>query len=471
MRRSGSFALLVALIGLLLTAVPAHAAVPTNVNVSHLKNNQTEATVAADPTNPLNVVVVSNQEHNYGLMLGVSHDGGATFTRRSFANGTYPAHSFGQACCDATTSWDQYGNLFLVWLDGTDSTIIRIALSTDGGDTWTQIDAYSPTPPPASGVAPGLPTRAGEPGHGGSSVDQPTVTTGAGSVWMVWNNRGSMQATGASVSGLGAVSSFGATQDIPGTKGCSFGDVAVGPSGEVMQVCTRDTGSPKIAQIRTNVDPDGLGPDPFGPGAVVGTTNVQQFEYITPQQGRSVDAETGLAWDRSGGINNGRLYLIYTDSPSPTSSQTDIFMRTSDNTGGTWSDRVRVNSVRTGAQFLPRIALDQSSGLVAIGWHDTQNDMGDHHFGDTDGIPNTDAMYYMTETDGSGTFIPEIRVSKGVSNAADANSGIDYGDYTGLAFVDGVVHPAWSDNSNSTGDNPNGKLNQFDIYTASVNLI
>ncbi len=470
MRRRGSFVSLVALMGLVVTAVPARAGVPGNVNVSQMKNNQTEAAIAVDPTNPQNVVVASNLEHNYGLMLGVSHDGGTSFVRRSFANGTYPARSFGKACCDATMSWDQYGNLFLVWLDASEATIIRVALSVDGGDTWTQIGPYAPTPPPAAAIARGLTGRTREPDHRGSSVDQPTVTTGGGAVWMVWNNRGSMQAVGASVSGLGAVSTLGATQDIPSTKGCSFGDVVVGPTGQVAQVCTKDTGSPKIAEIRMNVDPDGLGPEPFGQVSVLGTTNVQQFEPILPQRNRTVDSETGLAWDRSGGPNTGRLYLVYTDSLSPTSSKTDIFMRSSDDGGATWTDRVRVNAVRAGAQFLPRIALDQTTGLVAIGWYDCQNDHGDHRFGDTDGIKNTDAMYYMTETDGSGTFIPEIRVSKGVSNAADANNGIDYGDYSGLAFQSGVAHPAWSDNSNSTGDNPNGKLHQFDVYTASVPL-
>ncbi|MEA2554760.1 MAG: hypothetical protein QOI60_91 [Actinomycetota bacterium] len=470
MRRSGSVALLVSLTALLIPSVPAEASVPTNVNVSRLKNNQSEAAIAVDPTDPQNVVVVSNLEHNYGLMLGVSHNGGATFKRRPFANGTYPAHSYGQACCDPSMSWDEFGNLFLTWLDATDFSIIRGARSSDGGDNWTQITPYQPTPPPGAAVTQGLPTRSEDPDDRGSSVDQPTVTTGPGAVWMVWNNKGSMQAVGAAVSGLGSVSAFGDTQDIPNTEGCSFGDVAVSATGEVMQVCTKDHGSPTIAQIKTNVDPDGLGALPFGPASVVDRTNVQQFEPIRPQRSRTIDAETGLAWDRSGGVNDGRLYLIYTDSPNPTSSQTDIFMRTSDNAGNTWTDRVRVNSVRTGAQFLPRIALDQSSGLIAVGWHDCQRDDGNHHFGDTDGIKNTDATYYMTVSDGSGPFTSAFRVSKGVSNAADAANGIDFGDYTGMAFQDGVAHPAWADNSNSTGNNPDGKLKSFDIYTASVSL-
>ena len=42
------------------------------------------------------------------------------------------------------------------------------------------------------------------------------------------------------------------------------------------------------------------------------------------------------------------------------------------------------------------------------------------------------------------------------------------GDYTHAAFVGGMFWPAWSDNSNSTGDNPDGTLHQFDLYTAKI---
>jgi hypothetical protein len=36
--------------------------------------------------------------------------------------------------------------------------------------------------------------------------------------------------------------------------------------------------------------------------------------------------------------------------------------------------------------------------------------------------------------------------------------------------VSGAFWPAWSDNSNSTGDNPDGTLHQFDLYTAKVSI-
>ena len=60
------------------------------------------------------------------------------------------------------------------------------------------------------------------------------------------------------------------------------------------------------------------------------------------------------------------------------------------------------------------------------------------------------------------------RVSKGTFNADRANNTIDLGDYTGLAFAHGVLWPVWADNSNSTGNNPNGKLRGLDLYTARI---
>src|SRR5205807_1449237 len=66
------------------------------------------------------------------------------------------------------------------------------------------------------------------------------------------------------------------------------------------------------------------------------------------------------------------------------------------------------------------------------------------------------------------TFTKNIQISAGTSNSRDAQNGIDYGDYSGLSFYGGIAHPAWSDNSNSTGNNPDGTLHQLDIYSASV---
>jgi len=71
---------------------------------------------------------------------------------------------------------------------------------------------------------------------------------------------------------------------------------------------------------------------------------------------------------------------------------------------------------------------------------------------------------------GGVSFGQNFRVGAGVSNSADAANGIDYGDYEGMDFYGGNFYPVWADNSNSTGDNPDGKLHQLDIYTAKIHV-
>ena len=71
-------------------------------------------------------------------------------------------------------------------------------------------------------------------------------------------------------------------------------------------------------------------------------------------------------------------------------------------------------------------------------------------------------------TDGGASFVPNLRVSLGTSNVLGAATSFDYGDYTHAAFQSGVFYPAWSDNSNSTGENPDGTLHQLDLYIAKV---
>jgi hypothetical protein len=118
---------------------------------------------------------------------------------------------------------------------------------------------------------------------------------------------------------------------------------------------------------------------------------------------------------------------------------------------------------------MPAIAVDQTNGDLAISWYDCRNDLGTGSLGDTDGIPNDDAQIWATYSrDGGVTFAPNFQVSAGTVSAPDAQSFFDYGDYTHAAFQSHLFYPAWSDNSNSTGQNPDGTLHQLDLFTAKV---
>jgi hypothetical protein len=85
-------------------------------------------------------------------------------------------------------------------------------------------------------------------------------------------------------------------------------------------------------------------------------------------------------------------------------------VRYSDDNGSTWSGRVRVNDGQVGngkSQFLPRIALDQSTGNIAVSFYDCRNSVSN----------NTVELWASVSTDGGQTFLPNFKVSSGVSSA------------------------------------------------------
>jgi len=435
---------------------PLQSATPPNIDISQRHTNESEEAIAVNPTNPQNIVMVSNVDFPAaGMLEGVSFDGGQTWTTTLIGNND----NLGDACCDPSLSFDTYGNLFLTYLFNVEDTL-PIALSTDGGLSFRLI-ANIP------GIAKRNGKGAGEKGlfH---FVDQPTITAAEGEVWAVVNVGGPMGAFGAKVDGLGEVGDFSTAEVVPGTNNCTYGDVAIGPDGEVMNVCTLTESGQGGGKLFVNVDPDGLGTAGFGDRVFVTHTHVGGFDFIPPQPDRSVDAEPGLAWDRTGGPHNGRVYLVYTLEQKNESDNTDVFVRYSDDAGATWSAPVRVNDDSTvNSQFLPKISLDPATGHIAVGWYDSRNDLGIGGAGDTDHVPNDDAQYWCAFSSDGQTFSSNVQISAG-SNSHDAHNGIDYGDYGGLSFYGGIAHPAWADNSNSTGNNPDGTLHQLDVYTAAV---
>jgi hypothetical protein len=342
-------------------------------------------------------------------------------------------------------AFDSFGNLYLVRFGVSESIVV--GLSTNLGATFSLL----------------FQTTTGN--------DQPSVAVGPssvagqGSVWISYStSSSSLAARGASVTGLGSIGSFIAAETAT-TLG-DFGDICIGPTGQVMVVYQNPNTVLGPDTLKVNVDLNNITAGGFGATVNTTTTQVGSFATIPAQPVRDIDSESGLAWDLSGGPHNGRVYLVYTDRPSTSSADTDIYVRFSDNNGLTWSGRVRVNDDTPGngkSQFMPRIAIDQTSGYIAVSFYDCRNSAGN----------NTTEVWATISTDGGATFLPNIKVSTGVSSAlvpVIANDGFDYGDYTGLAFHGGTFYPCWADNSNSTGDNPAGANSWFDTYTARVTV-
>jgi hypothetical protein len=438
--------------------------VPKNIDMSQSRGNEAETSVAISHTDRRLITTVSNLESN-ALFHSWSTDGGHTWQHDVIATGS---DSLTSACCDAQLASDEFGNIFLTYLSS--SITVQMAISIDGGATFQQLPFLTSLPV-------GLPVYPWKSlAQIGQAVggDQPSIAAAAGSVWISWTSfDGSIQASGAPVSGLGQVGAFTPVQGIPGANRFGdYGDTAIGPDGQVFVVYQNPTGGEGPATIYGALDPDGLGSQGFGTPKVLETTNVGGFDFIPAQSGRSVDAEAGLAWDRTGGAHNGRLYHIYVSEEPQESSDTDIQSRYSDDNGTTWSTAVRVNDdTGTNSQFNPKIQLDATTGNIAIAWYDARNDLGDNGRGDTNGRPNDDIMIYSSVSkDGGLTFQANQRLSVGASNDNDALSGVDYGDYSGFAFHGSRMFFSAADNSNSTGDNPDGTLSHFDLYVAPLTV-
>jgi hypothetical protein len=420
----------------------AQACITPVINASARLGNEDETYVVVNPTNTNQVVAFSNLASENSIFRAYSTDGGSTWTRGTVATNV--------ACCDAQAAWDTFGNLFMVYINNSVNQI-NVVLSTDGGATFS------------------APSTVGT-----GSVDQPSIAVGNGSVWVDWNSSGNMVARGAPVTGLGTFGPFATQQAIPSAAG-SFGGIAVGPGpngGKVIVTYMSPTGGQGPATIFTNVDADGLGAGGFGARVTVTTTNVGGFDFIPAQNGRSIDAEAGVVWDGTGGAFNNRIYLVYTEETVAENNDTDIMVRRSTDDGTTWSAAVRVNDdATTRSQFLPYIALDRSTGNVAVAFYDCRNDNGVPGSGGTNATPNDDAEFFGTfSSDGGVTFAPNTRLSGGFSNAAAAGAPVDYGDYMGQDAHGGKLYTVWADNANCDGTNVNGTLSAFDLYKNALPL-
>src|SRR6266849_685479 len=242
--------------GILLFSSAACAQVSddTDRNMSQMANYQNECAIIKNPANQLQLFAACNNSTG-GLFAARSIDGGLTWVypdaSKTIANGINLALG-PAACCDPALAWDTFGNLYITYIDSTVNHIVTL-LSMDGGQTFATLASFGP-----------------------ASVDQPTVTADSGEVWIVWNLANQMVARGAAVTGLGTanIGAFGPLQNIPGTAGCSFGDITIAPNGAVVQVCESPAGGPGPANLLVNTKADGLGANPFAAAIAATATNV-----------------------------------------------------------------------------------------------------------------------------------------------------------------------------------------------------
>ena len=243
----------------------------------------------------------------------------------------------------------------------------------------------------------------------------------------------------------------------------NFAQLSVGPNGEVAAAFAPWTSwNTPGAPIYVSVNTGGLS------GAFSSPITVHASNMLTPtppqhppaQPDRGFPAKpAALAWDCTGGTYCDRLYLIYVDLPDITQNDHyNVYLNYSTDKGQHWqagnAGNPLNNDSTSNSHFLPWIAVDQTSGKIAVSWYDCRNDPNDVHT----------QFYAAVSSNGGTNFLSNYMLeAQNYYSSAPGTSGYDYFDYTGLAYYGGYFYSAWADNSNSTGNNPDG-TSKLDIY-------
>src|SRR5262245_11848291 len=143
-----------------------------NVNVSALGGAQSEVGIAVNPTNPLNLVAVSNQIANLTqLAVWFSQNGGTTWTA-NFITNTQDGFGAGDSRFDPNVAFDSDGNVYVVYSTTGTGNRIALARSTNGGQTFNQVTTVT--------------TDAGPNNMHTAMVTTRADATGADDVLVVW---------------------------------------------------------------------------------------------------------------------------------------------------------------------------------------------------------------------------------------------------------------------------------------------
>lgn len=437
----------------------------TVVNADKVSGPQQDPTIVYNPTNPNQMFMVADNTGN-SLFTATSTNGGSTWTSQVRFTGS---DGFPPASANPTAAYDSYGNLFVAYKrEDTGST--EVLYSYDNGQTFHVLASLS-----------------------GIQSD-PVLATGPGALWLgvqqnkKTGNPASVANSGAviyatKVSGLGRISALRRVASLS-TVTSIIDSMAVGPDGQLVVAYQYATDlGPTVVYTRT--DPDGLGPKPFGPPSQDVVSNVGTSTMITPNEITGISADASMAFDDSPDAYTGRLYMAYVGASSPDTDATVIDLVYSDNDGATWSSPVQVNDdTSPNSHFMPSLAVDPVTGSVAVTWYDSRNDNGIPGVGGTDNTANDDVQVYGavgSPAAGGVNFSNNFPVQSAYSNLMDdanldlAGSPVGYDDngfglHNAVVFYNDKVVTAWADNSNSTGDNADGTLAFFDIYSGSFNV-
>ncbi len=423
------------------------ASVGTDQRISgSQKSRRSESTIRVNYWNRNKILAAANNIQGSGRQAQFySTDGGTSWKQNYLA--LEAGDSFQS---DPTVEWTSDGTAWATTI-GIDATVtvlkLRAYKSTDNGATWKFDATFSGNHTDTDKQM--------------TWVDRSPISKYRNNIYAIWHTGKPVymnRRTGPQGSWQTPVKVSGSE-----TTGTGIGsDVRTNTAGEVFGFWP-DTGSRKLFVVKSTDGGKSYGKpvqiarsfDSYDIG-IPAMSDRRVLIYITAGAYRTAaQSMVFAAWADLTGVTGCKSASDEPDTSTTSSCKTRIWFARSTDGGATWSSPKMINDKSSkNDQFNPWMVVDETNGRLAIMYYDTVADSG----------RKKTHVYYQSSVDFGKTWSKAVQVTTKptdeTSSGADSGKyGNQYGDYNGLAGIDGTFFPSWTDRRS-------GKKEE--IWTAAV---